>query len=189
MRRKLFVLKADYPPVPDSAVRSFWRDRKGASFVEFAIIAIPLFLLFIGIIEVGLIFWATYELENATADAARLVRTGQARSMTAATLKAGLCSEVVILSGCTTGVRINIQVFPGGFGTMTPANPIDSSGKLITTFNGDPSQVGPGQDVLVTAYYEWPLADPLTQAVLSNLSDGNCLIRAAAAFRSEPFPG
>ena len=48
--------------------------------VEFAVIAIPFFTLIIGIIEVGLIFWAGYELENATAAAARLVRTGQAQT-------------------------------------------------------------------------------------------------------------
>ncbi len=172
-----------------SQIRSFWRDSKGASFFEFAIIAAPLFLLFFGIIEVGLIFWGTFELENATDDAARLVRTGQAQNagMDANALKAKICSEVVILSNCTSKIQLNIQTFLGGFGTMTAPNPIDGNGNLLTTFNGDPSQAGAGQDVLLTAYYEWPLIDPLTRAVLSNLADGNCLLRAAAVFRTEPF--
>ncbi len=169
-----------------SRLKDFWRDRKGASFVEFAIIAIPLFLLFFGIIELGLVFWATYELENATADAARLVKTGQAQGMDVSALKNQICSEVVILSNCTSKVQLSIQAF-GGFGAMQAPNPLDQNGNLITTLNGDPSQIGPSQDVLMISYYEWPLVSPLMSAALGNLGDGNFLIQSAAVFRSEPF--
>jgi hypothetical protein len=61
-------------------LRKFFRKRTAAALVEFAVIAIPFFTLIMGIIEAGLIFWAGYELENATAAAARLVRTGQAQT-------------------------------------------------------------------------------------------------------------
>jgi Flp pilus assembly protein TadG len=167
-------------------LRMFPAGNKGVTFVEFAIIAIPLFLLFFSIIEVGLIFWATYDLENATATAARLVRTGQAQSMNTNNFLTQLCSQTVILSNCTSQVQVNIQTF-ASFSTMTAPNPIGSNGNLLTTFNGNPQQVGPSQDVLVTTYYEWPLINPLISAVLGNLSDGNCLIQSAVAFRSEPF--
>ena len=85
-------------------LRNFLRRRRGVAAVEFAIIAIPFFLLIMGIIEVGLIFWAGYELENATAAAARLVRTGAAQNSgyTVAQLQAQLCQNVVIISNCTT---------------------------------------------------------------------------------------
>jgi Flp pilus assembly protein TadG len=169
-----------------SRLKDFWRDSKGASFVEFAIIAMPLFLLIFGIIELGLVFWATYELENATADAARLVKTGQAQGMDASALKNQICSEVVILSNCTSQVQLSIQAFTA-FGAMQAPNPLDKNGKLITTLNGDPSQIGPAQDVLMISYYEWPLVIPLVSAALSNMGDGNFLIQSAAVFRSEPF--
>ena len=166
---------------------AFLSDRKGASFVEFAIIALPLFLLFFGIIEVGLILWGGLDLENATMDAARLIRTGQAQTMTASALKTKICSEVVILSNCSSKLQVNIQTFPGGFSTMTLPKPLDSQHNFVTTFNGDPTQVAAGQDVLVTTYYAWPLIDPLTVAALSNMAGGNFLLQSAAAFRSEPF--
>ena len=187
MVRQRSGTKAGEKPRLKRRLRAFARARSGASFVEFAIIAAPLFLLFFGIIQVGLIFWASFELENATADAARLVRTGQAQGLSASDLKAKICSEVVILSSCSSKVQVNIQVFPGGFSTMAPPNPLDSNNNLVSTLNGDPTQVSGGQDVLLTTYYAWPLADPLTRAVLGNMADGSILLQQAAAFRSEPF--
>lgn len=165
---------------------AFWQDRRGVSFVEFAIIAPPLLLLFFGLIDLGLIFWASYELENATLDASRLIRTGQARSMDAAGIKAAICSEVVILSNCANKVQISIQT-ASSFGALTPPDPIGPNGNLVTTLDGDPTQVGPVQPVLMNSYYEWPLINPLTGAFLRNLKDGNLLLQSAAVFRSEPF--
>ena len=166
---------------------AFWSDRKGAALFEFAIVALPLFLLFFGIIEVGLIFWGTMELENATMDAARLVRTGQAQTMSAADFKTKICNAVFILKGCSANVQVSIQIFPGGFSSMTLPPQLDSNRNLLTTFNGDPTQAGSGQDVLITAYYPWQIIDPLTRAVLSNMSGGKILLQSAAAFRTEPF--
>jgi Flp pilus assembly protein TadG len=167
--------------------RAFGSDTAGASFVEFGIIAIPLFMLFFGIIEIGMMFWASFELENATADAARLLRTGQAKTLSAADFKAAICQKVFILSNCAGKVQVNIQLFPGGFSRMAPAAPLDHDRNLLTTFNGDPNQVTGGQDVLLTTYYAWPVIDPLTRAVFSNMAGGAFLLQQAAAFRSEPF--
>src|SRR5271166_2867921 len=133
-----------------------FRERTAATMVEFALIAIPFFMLIIGIIEVGLIFWAGYELENATASAARLVRTGQAQNSgyTVTQLQAQLCQNVVILSSCTTKVQLSVQTF-STFAGITAPSPVDQNGKLQTSFPYSPG--GPGAIVLLTAYYEWPL--------------------------------
>jgi Flp pilus assembly protein TadG len=170
-----------------SRLRTFWTGRKGASFVEFAAVAAPVFLMFFGIIQVGLIFWASFELENATADAARLLRTGQAQSLSSADFKSKICNATFILAGCSSKLQISIQTFPGGFSAMPQANPLDAQRNLLTNFNGDPGQVSRSTDVLLTAYYPWQLIDPLTSAVLSNMAGGAFLLQEAAAFRSEPF--
>jgi Flp pilus assembly protein TadG len=65
-----------YLRVPRGAMRG----ERGATMVEFALIMIPFFVILFGIFEVGFVFWGTFELENATADAARQIRTGQIRS-------------------------------------------------------------------------------------------------------------
>src|SRR5664279_4600752 len=55
------------------------RNENGAALLEFAIIAVPFLGLIFGMLEVGLIFWAGYELDNATLTASRLIKTGQAQ--------------------------------------------------------------------------------------------------------------
>ncbi len=167
------------------SLRNFLQERRAVSVVEFAIIAIPFFILITGIIEVGLVFWAGYELENATAATARLVRTLQAQNAgyTVAQLGAQLCQNVVILTNCNSKVQLSVQTFTS-FAGITVPNPVDQNGKLQTTFTYSPG--GAGAIVLLTAFYEWPLTTPLSTAVLSNLADGNYLLQSSTAFRNEP---
>ena len=61
-------------------LRQFGRDASGASAVEFALIALPLFYMLFVILEIGIVFFANYELENAAAQGARMLRTGQAQN-------------------------------------------------------------------------------------------------------------
>jgi len=49
----------------------FLRDAAGHTAVEFAIVALPLFLLFMGIVEGGLMYWSWQALEGAAIDAGR----------------------------------------------------------------------------------------------------------------------
>ena len=170
-----------------SRLRRFIRGRRGASFVEFAIVAVPLFTLIFGIIEVGLVFWASYELENATETAARYIRTGQAQGSgwSVAQLTSQICANVVILANCTSSVQLDVETF-STFGGITAPTPFNNKGALRNDFDYVPG--GPGSIVLVTAFYEWPLINPLMTATLGNMSDGNFLLRSSAAFRNEPFP-
>jgi Flp pilus assembly protein TadG len=61
------------------AARAISRDRRGSVAIEFSLIAIPFFMLLFGVLEVGIIFFGSSMLEKATADAGRLIRTGQAQ--------------------------------------------------------------------------------------------------------------
>jgi len=168
-------------------LRKFARQRNAAAFLEFALIAIPFFMLIMGIIEVGLIFWAGYELENATAAAARLVRTGQAQKSgyTVDQLRSQLCLNVVILSNCNTKVQLSVQTYSTFAGISSPST-LDQSGGLRTDFTFSPG--GPGDIVLLVAFYEWPLTTALTKGTLANLSNGNYLLQSTFAFRNEPYP-
>jgi Flp pilus assembly protein TadG len=166
-------------------LRGFLGSERGAAYVEFVIVAIPLFMLIFGIIEVGLIFWAAYELENATMAAARYIRTGQAQGWSLSTFQTNLCNNVVILTNCNTAVMIDVRSAGTLSGIHAP-KPINADGSLNTSFLFE--QGGPGVYVLVTAFYEWQLINPLVSSLLANLGDGNTLLRASAAFKNEPFP-
>jgi Flp pilus assembly protein TadG len=170
-----------------AALRCFGSHQRGATMIEFTLIIVPFFVLLFGILEVGLVFWGAFELENATDDTARLVRTGQAQtgSFDEARLKQEICKRVSLLVNCTAKLRLDVQSFDS-FSQMTPPDPLDGDGNLKGSF--DYSLGGPQQVVLFTAFYEWPLLNFMSTMSLSNMATGNRLLRASAAFRNEPFP-
>lgn len=56
--------------------RNFWRDRRGASAIEFALVA-PLFLLLLlGMVAYGIYFGASHSVQQIAADAARTAIAG-----------------------------------------------------------------------------------------------------------------
>src|SRR5271163_1987090 len=118
---------------PAGLIRRFARANTGAAAVEFAILALPFFGLLFAVFEMALMFLVSTTLQNATADAARMIRTGQmqASAATAATFKTQICSELSWLgSGCSTNLSVNVQTF-SSFSAVAPMNPI--SGKTVNT--------------------------------------------------------
>lgn len=167
--------------------RRLRRDERGATFLEFTIVLIPFFILLFGIFEVAFMFWASYELENATGDAARLIRTGQVQTgkLDETAFKTQLCSHVAVLVNCTSKVRIDVQSYDS-FAALSPPSPLNTDGTLKDSLTYQPG--GAKQVVLVTAFYEWPLLNMISSMSLSNMASGNRLLRASAVFRNEPFP-
>jgi Flp pilus assembly protein TadG len=168
-------------------LRRLGAQSRGATMVEFALVMIPFFIILFGILEVGLVFWGMFELENATDDTARMVRTGQAQAgnFDEARLKQEICNRVSLLVNCTAKIRLDVQSF-NSFSQMTPPAPLDGDGNLKESFAY--SLGGPQQVVLFTAFYEWPLLNFMSTMSLSNMATGNRLLQSSAAFRNEPFP-
>ncbi len=169
-------------------IRRFAANRRGATMVEFSLLALPFFILLWGVFDVGLVIWGGLELDNATADAARMVRTGQAQgeSYNEEMMKDEICEHVSLLFDCKNRLRIDVHTF-ADFASMTAPDPIDNgTGKLKDDFT---YEMGEGQSVvLMTTYYEWPLLNMISSMSLSNMPDGNnYLLTASAAFRNEPF--
>lgn len=153
------------------------RCRSGATLVEFSLLAFPFLLLIMASFEVGFIYWANQELENATSDAARMVRTGQVQAgkLTQAELKTQLCNRTALLVGCQSRVRLDVRSGPT-FAAITPPEPLDGSGDLKgdTDFRYAPG--GADDVVLVSAFYDW-----------RSLFSGVYIVRASAPVRNEPF--
>lgn len=163
------------------------RDERGATLLEFTIVLVPFFVLLFGIFEVAFVFWASYELENATDDAARMIRTGQVQTgkLDETAFKQQLCSHVSVLVNCTSKLRIDVQSCDS-FAALSPPSAFNSDGTLKSGLSFAPG--APNQVVLVTAFYEWPLMNVIAGISLSNMASGNRLLRASSAFRNEPFP-
>ena len=171
-----------------SGLSRFARDPSGASALEFALVATPLILLLLAVLEVGLVYFANFSLEAATAKGARLIRTGQAQSQNfdAAKFKTEVCKHLSAPVTCG-GLKLDVRHYSsfGGAGADL-TNPIDANGNLKTNFTYDPG-VG-GDVVVVRAFYEWSLIAKLPKDIaLSNMANGDRMLMATVAFCNEPF--
>ena len=172
---------------PRRLARRLRMDKRGAAMVEFALLMLPFFILVFGIFEVGLVTWGGLELDNATNDAARLVRTGRAQSgnYDANRLKQEVCARVSLLFDCPSKLRMDVRTFVS-FGSMAPPQPLTPQGTLQDSFS---YKLGGAQEiVLISTYYEWPLLNIVSSMSLGNMASGNRLLQASAAFQNEPFP-
>jgi len=169
---------------------------KGSAAIEFALIAPVFFILLMGTIETGVIFFAQSTLQNAVNDTARMVRTGQTGcfttsggncvAMTQAQFRAQICGEAsAILQDCNgASLQFDVQAYSSGFSSASNASPL-VAGDLpaLTVFN-----VGNACDVvLVRAFYKWPVFTPILGFFLENVAGGYHLLSTAAAFRNEPY--
>ena len=169
---------------------------KGSAAIEFALIAPVFFILLMGTIETGVIFFAQSTLQNAVNDTARMVRTGQTGCfttsggncvpMTQAQFRTQICGEAsAILQDCNgASLQFDVQAYSSGFSSASNASPL-VAGDLpaLTVFN-----VGNACDVvLVRAFYKWPVFTPILGFFLQNVAGGYHLLSTAAAFRNEPY--
>ena len=187
------------------ALLSGWRRNDGNVALEFALIAVPFFSLTLATMDLGMSFWASTVLEDATYTAARKIRTGEFQTQTqnvtpetaAALFRVEVCKEMEKLLPC---VRYSdngeTEVDPFYFDVRTFEN-FDSveigalevdqtTGVAITEFDpGDESDI-----VLVRTYYEWETLIPGLGFLLTkgHVGDGEVLLSSTVAFRSEPFP-
>ena len=162
----------------------FRRAQHGSVAVEFALLALPFFALLFAIIETTIIFFASVSLDTGVAEMARLVRTGQVQleGLGEDEIRTTVCDAIFM--GCDERLRIDVRRFDG-FADVDFADPLDEEGDLRADFAFDPG--GPGDIVLVRAFYVWTVTTPLLGAGMANMSGGSRLLASSAALRNEPF--
>lgn len=167
------------------ALRRFRRDRDGSVAVQFAMIAIPFFMMMFAVIETAMVFFATQVLETATQDSARLIMTGQAQigSMSATQFKNDVCNRLTSMFTCA-GVDVDVKSY-SSFGSISLNNPI-SGGNYVNTTTYNPGSAG--QIVVVRTFYQWPLFVTGLGYNIADVSGNKRLLVATAAFRNEPGP-
>ena len=180
--------------------------RAGSAAIEFAFIAPVFFVLLMGSVEVGVMFFGQTVLQNATNDAARLVRTGQitgtlpnqvltqaqlnagqvaGQAMTQAQFRTYICNEIAPVLACNGNLQIDVQAF-SNFSAASFASPL----KADKTLNPALNNFAPGSVcsvVLLRAFYTWNVVTPLLTPFLTNMASNQHLMSATAAFRNEPY--
>lgn len=172
--------------LPARLARRFARQEDGAAAVEFALVAAPFLALLFAIMETAFVFFAGQTLEAAAADASRLIMTGQAQTAgySKDDFKTQVCNRIYGLFDCTNGVFVDVKSY-SNFASVSTASPV-SNGQ-IDSASMSFTMGGPGDIVVVSLYYEWPVYVTLLGNNLSNLSGGKRLLTATAVFRNEPY--
>lgn len=166
------------------------RDRRGATAVEFALVATPFFFLLFGLFEVAIIFIMTTTLEHGINESSRAIRTGafQSAQLNQAAFRNAVCSELFDLLDCDTNLHIDVRTF-GNFGGAMNNSPVDPGTQTVNPGQFQFNPGGPNDIVVARVFYEWTLLSPVISKPLANLSGNKRLLQASVAFRNEPFGG
>lgn len=174
--------------------RHFAFCRKGATAVEFALVAAPFLALLVAMFETALVFFAGRVLDEVTEEASRYILTGQAQqsNMTQAQFLNYVCTSsntaalVSALFNCGN-LMVNIQNYSdfASANTGSPTLTFNANGTVSNTWNY--SLGTPGSIVVVQVMYQWPIVLGPLNFNLSNLSNGNRLLVSTAVFKTEPY--
>lgn len=175
---------------------------RGATAVEFAMIAPVLLAMLFGIVEFGLVLAADIVLKDATQDAARTGRTGFVTTDTTQdeTVRGLLRKRAGVLMDAD---KLTIESLAySGFDNLKKPEPfVDANGngkrddgENFTDVNGngvwdaDQGALGYGgtsEVVLYTVTYPWKFFTPLIGNLISK--DGTITLKATAVVQNEPY--
>jgi Flp pilus assembly protein TadG len=165
----------------------FAHAQDGAAAIEFGLVAVPFLAILFAIIETAFVFFAGQSLEFAVAQSGRLIMTGQADAAgyNQTTYKNAVCANVVALFDCQNKLFVSVQNYTK-FANANTSPPYDSNGQLDTSkMVYQPGN--PGDVVVVSFYYQWPIYVSLLSNNLSNQNGKNRLLVATSVFRNEPY--
>ena len=184
------------------SLRRVLRREDGATALEFAIISPALFLLMMGIVEVGLMMTAQIMMESATYAASRMGKTGYVAS--GSTQEKMIKGEILRVGGVIMDPsKISVtSTFYNNFqqiGKPEPYTDVNGNGRRdngepftdwngngkYDTVSGDTGYGGREKVVVYTSSYDWKLFTPLVSRVLGN--NGTVTLSARAVVRNEPF--
>ncbi|AXA40768.1 TadE/TadG family type IV pilus assembly protein [Rhizobium leguminosarum] len=198
-----------FAPFRFSRFRALARSRDGAAAIEFALLAIPYFLVIFAILETFVAFAAEELVSNGVDTMSRRMRTGQitynlgrTTDMNQAQFRQAFCDEISILVRCSASevatpskLYLDVQTFStfSAIPTTIPKLSTDKYADINTAaFKYAPG--GAGTINMIRAYYRWEIITDLVRPYITTIrpSDGSMpsqyLIVATAAFQNEQYP-
>ncbi len=174
-----------------TGLRRFGKARSGVAAVEFALVAVPFFMLTFGLIEILMIGFAQTSLDFAIAETGREIRTGrvQQNGVSQAEIQDELCDQVnrFMVLDCAGNLFLDVDSFNSFVAAAAGTTPpVDANGVFQTGGVG----FQPGVDssiVVVRVFYRWEVLTPLFEPVFANTGGGQRILVSTMMFRNEPF--
>jgi Flp pilus assembly protein TadG len=192
-----------------SRLRAIARSRDGSAAIEFAMLAIPYFIIIFAILETFIAFAAEELVSNAVDTVSRKMRTGQITfdsahptSISQTQFRQAFCDEISIIIRCSATeaatpdkLYLDVRSFTtfAAIPTTIPRVSTDKYSDLkISDFKFTPG--GAGTINMVRAYYRWSIIVDLVRPYVTGLRPvgssmpSEYLIVATSAFQNEQYP-
>lgn len=166
-------------------IRKFTGDSKGSAAIEFAILALPFFVVIFAIAEIAVMYFVDSGLDAALHKAVRQVRVGVAKSgaWDAKKFKEVVCGELSFSFDCSANLKVRATVVTN-MASITKASPITAGNLAVTEdFNLGDS----GSYVLVQAFLPWSPTFRLYSISSAQLADGSYVLGSSELIKNEPF--
>lgn len=155
-------------------------DETGVVAVEFAVLAVPFFLLLFAIMEIALVLLAAMQIEHATDRTSRWVMTGEIKREAGA-IRSAVCGDISLPIDCGS-LRIDYRevasvkdfVLP----SLTAGRSVDAGAFAFATIS-NPSFAS------LRVAYEWPVVIKPLMAFFSNIDGGRIFLASTALVRIE----
>ena len=171
-----------------SALRRFARKEDGAVALEFGFVAVPFFMLTFGLAEVSLMGLAQTNLDYATSEAGREIRTGRAQldGVTEEEIKEAVCLNFgrFMAVDCDAKLFIDVRTYDA-FTDIDTDPPVVDGELQVDGFGYEPG--APSDIVVVRTYYRWHVLTPMFDRILANTNGGERLVVSTMMFRNEPY--
>jgi len=170
----------------------FLANRRGASAVEFALVA-PIFIaLMLSIIEAGFFYFVDSAATEATAKASRLIRTGQAQNgIDPDAFFDEVCNVVKSFGDCNKRLTVDVTSFDNFSdlaADLTDIDCRDSANPSIAGSQFTASDYGAQRDIVrVRICFLHRPVNPALGLKLQKNADGFREMIAISVFRNEPF--
>jgi Flp pilus assembly protein TadG len=184
--------------------------KDGATAIEFALLAVPYFIIIFAIIETFVAFTAEQLIANATDTMSRKLRTGQityalgrpATDMDQLKFRTAFCNEIAVMINCSASelatpakLYLDVETY-STFGDIPTTIPHVSTAAYADL---DPSGFkfqpgGPSSINMVRAYYRWKITTDIVRPYITTIRPANgsmptdFLIVATSVFQNEKYP-
>lgn len=170
--------------------RSLARDDRGATVIEFALVAAPFVALLMAVLQTSVVFFSQQALESSAERTARQLMTGYAQTsgVTQASFKTTACNNLPGFMKCAN-LMIDVQN-ANNFSLVDTSMPTitqDSSGKVTNSWKFSPGNAG--SIVIMRTMYQLPVISGPLGFDLSNMGGGKRLLIATSVFKTEPYGG
>tara|TARA_X000000950_G_scaffold140658_1_gene174554 strand:- start:4452 stop:4988 length:537 start_codon:yes stop_codon:yes gene_type:complete len=168
-----------------SLIFKYRKSEDGVTAIEFSLLAIPYFMLVLGILEISIMFASASLLDGAVTNASRMIRTGQLQNSVGdpeTNFRNALCDYATVLVDCNS---VQLEVVPiDSFANYNNYDPTyDADGDLVSQgFDAGGSE----DEVLVRVVYYHSLVTPLVAQLLGG-PDQRQLFVTTMVFQSEPY--